>query len=213
MKVLFQLILKDLHRDWKHPWTILLFMSLPLLMTGMIASVFGGGNKTVIPTIHLAVMDQDDDMLSRALRSMASQGKTGKQLDLQFVDNRGDGIRLMEARKISAFVVLPENMTTDLLDGKTNVIELYENPAEQVLPKVVRQGVLLTAVGLSGAGKLIGEPLKEIRGLLDQKDFPDESVVADSALSTTRRLKWLKPYFFPPLITFTNIPATDWNPL
>jgi len=213
LKVILQLILKDLRRDWKHPWTILLFMSLPLLMTGMIASVFGGGGKTITPTIHLAVMDQDDDFLSRALRSMASQEKTGKQLDLQFVDKREDGIRLIENRKVSALVVLPKNMTTDLLDGKTNVIELYENPAEQVLPKVVRQGALLTATGLSGAGELIGEPLKEIRTLFNLQEFPDETIVGESAMSSTRQLKGLKTYLFPPIITFTNIPAADWNPL
>lgn len=214
MKTLIHLILKDLLRDWKHPWTILLFASLPLMMTVLISSVFGGGGGSAkLPVIHIAVMDQDDDFLSRAVRSLSSQGDAGKQLQVHYAETRAGGIRLIENRDVSAFIVLPKQMTQNLLDGKTNVIELYENPAEQVLPKIVRQGVLLTASGLSGAGELLGEPLRNARALFKLKEFPSETLVGDMAERSTEKLKGLKTYLFPPIIVFTNIPAADWRPL
>jgi hypothetical protein len=183
-------------------------------MTLLIANVFGGqGGKTKMPVIHVAVMDQDDDFLSRAVRSMSGQGDAAKQLQVHYVDKRVDGIRLIEDREVTAFIVLPPKMTANLLNGKTNVIELYENPAEQVLPKVVRQGTLLTAAGLSGLAELLGEPLRETRDLFESKSFPAETAVSDVATRSAEKLKGLKTYLFPPIIVFTNVPAADWRPL
>ncbi len=166
------LALKDLKRDWKRPWWILLLVSLPLVLSLLMVAVFGGkGGAASLPTVHVAILDQDKDMLSDMLRSLPAQGEAAKRLRLHFVENRQEGLRLLEKSRASAFIVLPRNMTESLLKGQTNSIELYENPAEQVLPKVVRQGVSLLAVGLSGAAELLQEPLRDLPGVNPQQRF------------------------------------------
>ena len=162
MNTVLALVLNDLKRDWKRPWSILLLLSLPILLSVLLAGVFGGkGGAASMPTVHVALLDQDKDMLSGFLRSLPVQGEAAKRLRLHFVDKREEGLRLLEKSEVSALIVLPRNMTGDLLAGRTNAIDLYENPAQQVLPKVVRQGVSLLAVGLSGAAEILHEPLTD----------------------------------------------------
>jgi len=213
LKTILRLALNDLKRDWKHPWSMLLLASLPLVLSTLIASVFGGhGSSATMPTVHVAVWDQDKDLLTGVLKSLATQGEASRHLRLHFVDNEQEGLRLVEQSKVSALVVLPKKMTEGLLNGQTNCVELFENPAEQVLPKVVRQGVALLALGLSGAAETLGEPLRGMRGMIRSNDFPTELAVRDVAASSVTTLRGLRTYLFPPLVQFETVPAADFHP-
>jgi hypothetical protein len=213
LKTVLLLVLKDLRRDWKRPWSVLLFASLPLLMTALMGSIFGGGGKGMtVPTIQVEVLDQDNDLFADALRSLSGQGDAAKQLRLHFVDKLEDGLLVLEKRKASALVVLPRNMTEDLLSGKTNTIELYENPAEQVLPKVVRQGVLLLASGLSGASAVFREPLTNVREMFRATNFPSDLAVVGLAAQSLQKLRQVRTCLFPPLIQFKTVAAADYRP-
>ena len=59
---------------------------------------------------------------------------------------------------VTALVVLPKNLTSRLLSGQASTIEFYENPSEQILPRVVWQGVSLLADGLSGVVEVLRDP-------------------------------------------------------
>ena len=212
MKTVLGLVLNDLKRDWKRPWSFLLLLSLPILMSVLMAAVFGGRGKAgSMPTLHVAVLDQDKDMLSGILRSLPVQGDAAKQLRLHFVENRAEGLGLLEKSQVSAFMVLPGNMTEKLLAGQTNCIELYENPAQQVLPKVVRQGVSLLAVGLSGAAEVLREPLNDIRGLIRSNDFPADVAVLGATSQSLQKLRGVRTYLFPPLVQFKTVAAGDYQ--
>ena len=108
---------------------------------------------------------------------------------------------------------LPVKLTENLLEGRTNAIELYENPAEQVLPKVVRQGVSLLALGLSGAAETLREPLRDFREMILSKDLPSDSAVSGTALTSIQKLRGLRTYLFPPLVQFKNVAAADYVPI
>jgi len=212
LNTVLALVLNDLKRDWKRPWSILLLLSLPILLSVLLAGVFGGkGGSASMPTVHIAILDQDKDMLSGILRSLPAQGDAAKQLRLHFVQNREEGLRLVEKSEVSALVVLPKNMTADLLAGRTNSIELYENPAQQVLPKVVRQGVSLLAVGLSGAAEILQEPLTDIRELIRTNAFPADAAVLGVASQSVEKLRAVRTYLFPPLIQFRTVAAADYQ--
>ncbi|MGA2867093.1 MAG: ABC transporter permease [Verrucomicrobiota bacterium] len=212
MKTVLALVLNDLKRDWKRPWSILLLAALPLAMSVLMAAIFGGkGGPASLPTVHVAILDQDKDLLSGMLRSLPAQGEAAKQLRLHFVENRAEGLRLLEKSKASALVVLPRNMTESLLNGQTNAIELYENPAEQVLPKVVREGVSLLAVGLSGAAELLRQPLNDLRELVRSNDFPADAAVIGVASESVQKLRRVRTYLFPPLVQFQTVAAADYQ--
>ena len=119
---------------------------------------------------------------------------------------------MLENGRASALVVLPKNLTVNLLDGRTNSIDLYENPAEQVLPKVVRQGVTLLALGLSTAAEVLGGPLKNIREMARSEEFPAAAAVGEVASLSTRKLGHLRTYLFPPLIRFQTVSAAEFEP-
>lgn len=213
MKTVLRLLRNDLKRDWKRPWSMLLLGAMPLVLSLLIASVFGGkGGSGPMPTIHVAVLDQDKDMLTGMLRSLPTQGDAAQHLRLHFVESREEGLRLVEKDKVSALVVLPKNMTASLLKGQTNSIELYENPAEQVLPKVVRQGVSLLALGLSAAAETLGGPLRDMRELIRSKSFPASAAVAGVASTSVEKLGHLRSYVFPPLVKFETVPAAEFQP-
>jgi hypothetical protein len=214
LKTVLRLLLNDLKRDGKRPWSLLLLAALPLVLSVLIASVFGGqGSSGPMPTVHVAIFDQDKDLLTGMLRSLPTQGDAAKHLRLHFVESREEGLRLVEKSKVSALVVLPKEMTANLLKGQTNAIELYENPAEQILPKVVRQGVSLLALGLSGAAETLGEPLRDIREMIRTNDFPAEAAVGGAASASVQKLRGLRTYLFPPLVQFETVPAAQFMPL
>jgi hypothetical protein len=213
LKAVLKLLRNDLKRDWKRPWAMLLLGAMPLVLSLLIASVFGGkGGSGPMPTLHIAILDQDKDLLTGMLRSLPTQGEAAQRLRLHFVENREEGLRLVEKDKVSALVVLPRNMTANLLKGQTNAIELYENPAQQVLPKVVRQGVSLLALGLSAAAETLGGPLRDMRELIRSNSFPASGAVAGVASTSVEKLGHLRTYVFPPLVEFDTVPAADFQP-
>jgi ABC-2 family transporter protein len=213
LKTILRLLLNDLKRDWKRPWAMLLLAMMPLALSVLIASVFGGrGGSGPMPTVHVAILDQDKDLLTGMLRSMPSQGDAAKNLRLHFVESREEGWRLVEKDKVSALVVLPTNMTANLLNGQTNSIELYENPAQQVLPKVVRQGVSLLALGLSATAETLGGPLRDVRDMIRSNGFPASLAVGGVASNSVEKLGHLRSYVFPPLLKFETVPAADFEP-
>jgi ABC-2 family transporter protein len=214
LNTILKLLLNDLRRDWKRPWAMLLLAMMPLCLSVLIAAIFGGnGGAGPMPTVNVAILDQDKDLLTGVLRSLPTQGDAARNLRLHFVDSREDGWRLIEKDQVSALVVLPTNMTVKLLQGRTNTIELYENPAQQVLPKVVRQGVSLLAVGLSAASETLREPLQDMRDLMRSNDLPAAPTVGAVASSSVEKLGKLRGYLFPPLIKFETVPAADFQPL
>jgi hypothetical protein len=213
LKTVLWLLRNDLRRDARQPWSMLLMAALPLVLCALIAAVFGGhGGSGPMPTVHVAILDEDQDLLARMLRSLPDQGDAAKHLRLQFVGSRDEGLRLVEERKVSALVVLPTNLTKNLLSGQTNSIEIYENPAEQVLPRVVRQGVSLLALGLSGVAEVLGEPLRDLRTMILSNDFPAEASVGAVASDSVRKARGLRTYLFPPLVQFETVPAADFVP-
>jgi len=213
LNTVLRLLRNDLKRDWKRPWSMLLLGAMPLALSLLIASVFGGkGGSGPMPTVHIALLDQDKDLLTGMLRSLPDQGDAAKHLRLHFVESRDEGLRLVEKGKVSALVVLPKQMTEKLLEGQTNSIVLYENPAEQILPKVVRQGVSLLALGLSAAAETLGQPLRDMRELIRSNSFPPSATVGGVASASVEKLGHLRTYVFPPLVKLETVPAAEFQP-
>lgn len=212
MKNLVSLVVKDFRRDLKRPWSLVLFALLPIVMTALIAAVFGGRESSAtVPMIHVAVLDEDRDLLSAALRLLLTRSRSGGELELHFVQDRDEGLRLLEQRKASALVVLPAKMTQNLVSGRASTIELYENPAEQYLPKIVRQEVTLLADETSGVAEVLQDTLRDIGGLLRADRFPPDEAVVQTSLQGVRKLRRFEVYLFPPLLELETVPADQYR--
>lgn len=213
MKTIWTLIKKDLLRDARHPWGLVVFMIIPVLTAVIVSLVFSPRadfQKNV--RIDLAVLDRDDDFLSGVLRSVAGQGQAAENLRLHMVKTEAEGLRMVEKRKVSAFVVLPQNLTTDLLDGKPAAMTLYKNPAEAILPRIVEEGLLVVCSGASEALKLLQPQIKGIRDMMGRDKMPGSLEVAQIGASSIDRLRTVEPYLFPPLVQFKTVDAADYVP-
>lgn len=212
MTTLLSLVLKDFRRDLKRPWSLVLFAALPVVMTALIAAIFGGRSGSAAPPIiHVAVLDDDRDLLGVALRFFSTRGQAAQATQLHFVSDRDQGLRLLEQRKASALVVLPEKMTENLVSGRATTIELYENPAEQYLPKIVRQEVTLLAEGLSGVAEVLQDTLRDIRDLFHADGLPTDEAVVRASLQCVQKLRRFETYLFPPLLQMETVPAAEYR--
>ncbi len=214
MKTIWTLVKKDLLRDARHPWGLIVFMIIPVLTAVIVSLVFSPRadiRKNV--TIRVAILDRDDDFLSGLLRSVAGQGQAAQNLRLHFVESEQEGIELVERRKVSALVVLPENLTTDLLDNKPTCLALYKNPAQAILPRIVEEGLLVVCIGVSQGLNLLQPQVKAIRDMIDRDKMPGTLEVAAIASSSVERLRTVEPYLFPPLIQFKTIEASEYVPV
>jgi hypothetical protein len=211
LKTILKLLKKDLLRDSRHPWGIVILMLMPVLTAVLISMVFSPQSdirKNVV--IRVAVLDRDDDLLSGLIRSMSNQGDATENIQLHFVETVDEGIRLLEKRKVSALVVLPEDLTVDLLKGEAMEIALYKNPAETVLPVIVEEGLEIVCIGVSQALGMLGGEITTIREMLEADEMPEAVAVAEVASDSVKRLRQVEPYLFPPLVQFETVDGGEY---
>lgn len=212
MRTIWNLIRKDLLRDAKHPGGIIVLLIVPVVSALIIALVFSpqsGARPDIV--VHLAVLDRDDDFFSGVLRSISNQGEAAKNLQLHWVETEEAGIRLVERRKVSAFVVFPERLTLDLLDGIPTALTLYKNPAEAILPRVVEEALQVICIGVSQALHLVHPEMQKVRELMEREEMPTAIEVAEIASDSVERLRTVEPYLFPPLVQFATVDADDFR--
>lgn len=214
MKTILLLAAKDLFRDLKRPWGILILLSLPLVMATLMAWVFGrGGDDGASITLRVAVCDLDNDFFGGMLRSMGNQGGDDQRLQFILAETREEGLRMLENREASALLVLPEGMTANLLDGATAEIEIYPNPAESILPKAALQGADMFAAGVSEALRLMGPEIQAVRDWFESEEMPPSWTVAMMVYQGMQKMESLETYFFPPIVQFQTVPADEYIPM
>src|SRR5437764_8794873 len=85
--MLWTLLTKDLRRARHNPWPYLLNLALPLCITALIGLVFGPSSKGGgLGQIKLAVVDEDDFVLSSLLRGAMNQCDFKKHLEARFLE-------------------------------------------------------------------------------------------------------------------------------
>lgn len=212
MKHVGALILKDLQRDARHPWGLIIFMLIPVMTAVLMSLVFSPKNDLQENVrVSIALLDHDDDFLGGMMRSMSQQGQVGENLKLQFVDTEKEGLKLVEKRKVSAFIILPENLTQDILDQKATQVTLYKNPAEAILPTIVEEAINTLCIGISQAVVLLEPEIQTIRKMVDLDRMPNPLLVGMVAAQSAQRLKTVEPYLLPPLVQFNSINGSDYQ--
>jgi len=195
----FVLVLaNDIRRHLRSPWTMLIFIAIPLFMTGLIGVIFAPRTEGgVLPAIRVLVVDNDKGLASKLLVS-AFDADQMKEMFQVTVTDEADGRKRMGGGKASAMVVIPKGFTLDLLEAKPVTLLVVKNPAEQFLPDVVEEFMNTMAVMLSGVVQAFAEEVKGVRALLDMKvdAFPWESLAPQfgkAQKKVTAAAKYLDP--------------------
>lgn len=167
MRRLALILGSDVRRHLKSPLAIILYLIIPLAMTGLIGLIFTpsktGGE---LPPIPVVLVDRDKSLASRLVLGAFDSDQMKKMFEVTVADE-AEGRARMAKGKTSALIVIPERFTLDLLDLKPVVLEVVKNPAEQFLPDVVEEFMATMAVLLSGAVQAFEPEARGIRVMLE----------------------------------------------
>ena len=167
MRRLLLILGNDVRRHLKAPWVIVIFIAIPLLMTGLIGVIFAPRSDSgQLPPIRVLLVDQDKGLASKLILGSFDVDQMKKMFQVTVTDD-ADGARRMKRGQASAMVVIPKGFTLDLLDAKPVTLRVVKNPSEQFLPDVVEEFMTTMAVMLSGVVQAFSEEVKGLRAMFD----------------------------------------------
>lgn len=204
--MLWVLLLKDVKRAWRNPWIYLIFMAIPVAVTGLVGLAFGGRSNDEPPLAHIkiAVVDRDNSILGSMIRSSLSQGNAEKFIDPQFV-TASEGERLIRENQVSAVLVIPEDFTDDFLSGRaTAPLELIKNPAQSIYPAITEELLRVVTAALNGITRNFKEELPEVRSLFESGGRPDMVALSHMVLRIGDKFDQADGLLFPPLIGYNR---------
>ncbi len=167
MRRLLLILGNDIRRHLKAPLVVIIFIAIPLVMTGIIGLVFGPRTeKSQLPPIPVLLVDHDKGFVAKLMLGAFDADELKKMFQVTVTDE-AEGNKRMEAGRASAMVIIPERFTFDLLEAKPVTLSVVKNPAEQFLPDVVEEFMNTLAVMLSGAVQAFADEARGIRAMLD----------------------------------------------
>ena len=202
------LLAKDLRRAWRNPLPWLMNLLIPMAMTALLGMVFGGSSEGgALGRIRFAVVDEDKSVLSHFLRGAVNQNEGGKYLEPVFMD-RAPAIKLINASKISAVLIIQTNFMRNYLTGREPVsLELIKNPAESIHPAVLEELLGVVTTALNEVSRNFSSEFPEWQKVFEGKeDYHKASALIDRAGD---KLKAVKQFINPPLIGYTKEEPED----
>lgn len=200
MEFIWASIRKDLAR-WRQDFTaVLLWLSIPLLIGGLITSLVDG-NGGAKPQGVLLIADLDDTFLSGFVAGAYSQGELGELISVEKTTVEA-GTESINAGEASGFLIIPEGFTDALLNSEPVTLTLKTNPAQTILPGIIRN---VTDV-LLDAGFYMNQVFgDEIEQMIDTElgDQSNDVRVASIAVAIQNKIEAAAPLLFPPAIEVT----------
>jgi ABC-type Na+ efflux pump permease subunit len=190
-------ITKDLMR-WRQDMTaILLWLAIPLVVGGLITSMIDG-NGGAKPHGVLLIADQDETLLSGFVAGAYSQGQLSELITVEKTTVDA-GTVAINAGEASGFLIIPKGFTAAFLDSKPVTLTLKTNPAQTILPGIIRD---VTAV-LLDAGfytkQLFGNEIEQIMDT-ELAGQSNDQKVASIAVAMQNKIESAAPLLFPPAI-------------
>lgn len=197
------LLAKDLRRAVRNPARWLVFLAVPLVITGLLGAALGGANRGGPPgRIKLALVDEDGSPVTGFLRGALSQGRAGEFFEPQFL-SRSNALVELTADRLAAAVVIPAGFTAALLDGHSpTTLEVIKNPAQQFHPVIVEEMVAALVTGLNAIARNFGDELAAWRRLFADDRSPTPAEIARLVERTGNRLQGLGTSLFPPRVWY-----------
>lgn len=202
MRFLIVCAAKDLRRRLADRAGLVLWLGVPLSLGVFMGLAFG--RQAPAPKARVLLVDEDDSLLGR-LAAGASSGQGADYLDIQRVSS-DEGRRRIDNGEASALLILPQGLTQAVLNDTPATIKLVTNPAQSILPDVVRTGVETLVEGIFYFQRILGPPLTEFSSSRPsgQGAFADASV-ARLAAEANRRMRGLGSVLFPPVLSLETV--------
>jgi ABC-type multidrug transport system permease subunit len=202
MRFLIVSAAKDLRRRLADRAGLALWLGIPLSIGVFMSLAFG--REAPAPKARVLLVDEDDSLLGR-LAAGASSGQGADYLDIQRVSAE-EGRRQMDAGRASALLILPKGLTSAVLNDTPATIKLVTNPAQSILPDVVRAGVETLVEGVFYLQRIFGPELTEFSSSRPsgQGVFSDASV-ARLAIGANQHVRVLESVLLPPVLSLETV--------
>jgi ABC-type multidrug transport system permease subunit len=203
--MIWNLLWKDLRRARHNPWPYLINLALPLCTTALIGLAFGPSAKGGgLGPIKVAVVDEDDSMLSSLLRGAMNQGDFKKHLEARFLE-REEALKQINDNAISAVLIVPAGFTRSYLTGEGPVaLELIKNPAQTFYPAILEELLQVVVTGLNAIARNLRSDLPEWQKVIEKEDRPDMKRLAELIVRVGEKFDRAGKYLFPPLVGYTK---------
>jgi len=153
--------LKDIDR-WRRDYlALLIWIAIPLLIGSLITLMMSGGGK---PHGVLLLVDEDQTFLSELVAGAYGAGDLG---DLITVEKTGlaEGMARMDDGGASALLVIPDGFTAAFLDSEPVTLTLKTNPAQTIVPDMIREVTEILLDAGFYAHELFADEIATIRGM------------------------------------------------
>lgn len=192
MTFLLANILKNLLRTLASPWSLAIWIGVPLLVGALLSGVMGGSGGGT-PKVHLLIADQDQSVLSSALTDMLASDRIGEMLILEPVSEE-DGHAILDDGGASAMLVVPLGFQTNFLAAAPQELHLTVNPLQTILPEIAEELTRMIADFGGYAQQAFGKELNAIHKISqDLESDTAQAEVQETAVAAIGKLARLAP--------------------
>lgn len=190
MRKLLIIALKDLKLIFRDPAALILMLLAPFLITlgmGLVTGRFSGNPNAGISSIPVAIVNQDEGELGKALEAMFTSDELADLVEPTFPFAQEEARRLVEADETSAAIIVPQGFSASIIpdengstSGELIQIDFIANPNAPTNASVLRSilnaflnqvevgkiGAELTLSQIAQTGKLTPELAARLSGVL-----------------------------------------------
>jgi ABC-type Na+ efflux pump permease subunit len=191
-------IYKDLGRWRLDAAGLAIWISIPLLIGGLITSLIGTDDGAR-PHGILLVTDLDDSFVSGIVVGAYTQGELGELISVEKV-SEADGKARIDAGDASGFLVIPAGFGDALLDAEPVTLTLITNPAQSILPGIITDVTEILLDAGFYIHELFGPEIRTIRQQIDTDESPDNLFVSDISVAINEKMQEVGAKVLPPAI-------------
>lgn len=189
--------LKDVRRRLADPAALVFWFGIPLVVGSMIALLEGDGGA---PKAHLLVADLDGSFVSGLVTGAGGQEGADQFMEIEQV-GLDEGRERIDAGDASALLILPAGFGDAVLKEEPAELTLITNPAQTILPRIVKEGADMLVEAAFYIQRLFGEQLRVIAdGPQTGQDYFADATIAAVAGQINQRVASLDGILIPPVL-------------
>ena len=184
---------KDLARWRQDVMATLIWISIPLMIGGLITAMMGSG---VTPHGVLLMVDQDESFLSELIAGAYSAGELGELISVEKTTLEEGTLRINDG-EASGLLIIPDGFGDAFLNSEPVTLTLKTNPSQTILPGIITDVTEILLDAGFYAHQLFGDEIDLVKNLGDE---PSDAVVGAMAIAIQNKMGSVAPQLFPPII-------------
>ena len=196
MAFLLRSVWKDLSRWARDATNFIVWLGIPLLVGGLIASLVGGDDG-IKPSGTLLVVDEDNSLVSRVLVAALTEAGLGEIATIHEVASPVEARDLIDQGEGSALLAVPAGFGEALLHNRPTALQLRTNPSETIVPRIIEEFAEILVDAGFYLQQIAGEELALIANWTEQETPPDSAAIGVLATAISERVQVAVPYLSP----------------